>query len=239
MANQQFETHLDNILSSYFDEYCRPLAYLDPRNLSKKSDRNLFHEHNQTTNFYHAVRRHFDDAVIWFELSIGKKLPNTKKGKESTNAIDGIIYIPQCDTLLIIEAKGLRKKSKFIDILNDLNRTLGKSRTPADISSYKLQLRKTQHVYAITLADIWGDKDRAEHSRFQKDWDINFTDSEVTSKAASQAAFSKYAERVNANPNVIWWSSKTFQIAPATPNYRLLAMIYEMSPAEIDTYNFI
>ena len=148
------------IIENYYcKEYIRPLKYIDPRNVSKSGDTYLLNEHNQTVAFYNAVKKYYEgkhEVVAWFELSIGKNPPKKEGGRESTNAIDAIIYISGLDTLFIVEAKGLRKESKFQAILDDFKRMIGTNRVKSP-SDYKIQMEKPSQVYAITLADIWGD----------------------------------------------------------------------------------
>ena len=235
----QFEDQLGQVFERYYDEYTRPLKYLDPRNMSKKGNPNLFNEHNQTVSFYQALRQCFPNAVGWFELSIGKKA-NAETGRESTNAIDGIVYIPECHTLLIIEAKGLRRHSKFVAIADDLKRTLGTERSSAEeIANYKLKLKeKPRQVYAVTLADIWSRTDRSEHGW---SWGIDFDKDVLESRNKCEAAYQQYNEIsvLKDNPSVRWWGSKTFRLDDDTPNCRLLAMVCPMSKEQIDTYNWV
>lgn len=236
-----FEENLSHILEGYYQEYIRPLVYLDPRNKSKTGNANLFNEHNQTVSFYHALRQVFPKAVGWFELSIGKNPPNTPAGRESTNAIDGIVYIPECSCLLIIEAKGLRRPSKFLAIADDLQRTFGTNRSSTEaIANYRLKLKeKPHHVYAVILSDIWSSSERKEHGW---EWDIRFDKEDILeSRSQCQKAFAQFRALpgLKDNPSVQWWSSKTFQPAPDAPNYRLLALICPLSQAQIDTYHWI
>lgn len=143
----------------YYEDYKRPLKYIDPRNVSKNSDTYLLNEHNQTVSFYNAVQKYYaeeHEVVAWFELSVGKNPPKKDGGRESTNAIDAIIYIIGLDTLFIVEAKGLRKESKFHAILNDFNRTIGEKRTK-EPNDYIIQMKNRLRFMLLHL-QIYGAK---------------------------------------------------------------------------------
>lgn len=225
-----FATKINDVLNDYYEEYQRPFKYIDPRNLSKNSNKNLFNEHNQTVNFCSAVRHYFKDSVAWYELSIGKTI------KGGTNAIDGIVYIPDEKTLLIIEAKGLRKLSKFKAIHTDLLRSIGKNRiTEQEILDYQIQLQPPEHVYAITLADVWGATGGKNN-----DWNKYFINAKLSNKADCQNEFSTgFQETVSQNNGFVkWWGSDAIKIKNKNEKYHLLAMVYELSEDEIGTYSF-
>lgn len=218
------------ILEKYYQEYQRPLKYLDPRNISKTGDPYLLNEHNQTVHFYHALRNFYPqwDVIGWFELSIGKKLPTTQNGKSSTNALDGIVYIPETNTLFIIEAKGLRKETKFTAITKDFQRTIGTNRAQYP-NDYILQMPRPSQMYAITLADLWG---KPTGNRTDG-WDIDFQNSKLSSRQKCNDHYREYRKAIG---NGQLFSSEVFSIGGNA--YRLLAMIYQLSEEEIDTYTF-
>lgn len=226
-----FENDIKEILNIYYDEYMRPFKYIDPRNVSKSSDSYLLDEHNQTVSFCNAVRKHYsnEDVVAWFELSIGKKIAQKQGGRDSTNAIDGIVYIHELDTLIIIESKGLRKALKFSAIVDDFNRTLGVDRKPKP-NDYIIQMRKPSKMYAITLADIWGEKTENHID----EWDIDFKKSNLTSRAKCEENYSFYKNVISDSGKL--FSSQSFKIGGRP--YRLLSMVYEMAKEEIDKYTF-
>lgn len=232
-----FKEKSTEIFEKYYAEYQRPFDYIDPRNLSKASDQNLFNEHNQTVNFCNAVRMVYPNSIAWYELSVGITYSEKHK-KNGTNAIDGIVYIPEENTLLVIEAKGLRKESKFIAITNDLKRTIGElGRNETD--DYKIQIERPQHMYAVTLADIWSGPDE----NAKDEWKIDFESKTLSSQnKCKEKYFNKdYGFKTLADKNkdnVIWDSSEPFKPYPKAKAYRLLVMLYKMSETEINSYKF-
>ena len=220
-----FMNKVNCILEQYQDEYFRPLKYIDPRNLSKISDPNLLNEHNQTVNFCNAVHKKYEDSITWFELSVGTTKSNQRSG---TNAIDGIVYIPSEETLLIIESKGLRNIEKYKAMLEDLIRTLGQNRINDvnAISNYKVGIKKPKHIYAITLADIWK-QENLQYGMSNNPWDIKI----------SKERQKIYDVFKNQNPKVQWWQSEPYSLGGST--FHLLAMICELTANETKTYTFL
>lgn len=179
MMPNTFTDQIDNILSNYYAEYERIFRVMD---FCNQPDR--FTEENQTVNFCRAVQRVFPDAVVWYEYPFtplpmegqgaekckGCRYTNkrNKKDKEkaSSNRFDGVIYIPSCQILLIIEAKCLRSHSKYEAMYNDLARICMQRDT-----NISLRGQKVSHIYAVILADYWKKGSRAQnYVHILEDW---------------------------------------------------------------------
>lgn len=201
MMQNTFTDQIDNILSNYYAEYERIFNVFD---FSDNPDR--FTEENQTVNFCRAVQSVFPDAVVWYEYPFN--------GNDYKNRFDAVIYIPACHSLLIVEAKCLRKDSKYRAMLNDLNRIC--------ISDNYTQIKLNGQIdttYGIILADFWYKSGRHAYKKTLNGW-CETTSVEYTEKEQPFIDFRTNASTYLENRR---WDKKDF--SAHRENYHLLSLI--------------
>lgn len=164
---------LDTILEKYYLNYNNIFEHLDPRLLSAKTKEeiNRFNEENQTINFCNAIQQECADAVVWYEFPW--RIDGIKNGNQkiSSNRFDAVVYLTKNKSLLIIEAKCLRKPSKYDDMHTDLKRICGKG----DFSSIQANFPEFNDVYAVILADYWKKKS-GDYKDIVSSWNSKNTD---------------------------------------------------------------
>ncbi len=130
----------------YYKAYDRIFECLD---FSKKPDR--FTEENQVVNFCEAVKSvYLKDAICWYEYPWSPSKSAHKK-KNSGNRFDAVVYIPSIKALLIVEAKCLRKTTKYESITNDLMRVCEQKNEQITL----VQDKCIENIYVVILADYW------------------------------------------------------------------------------------
>lgn len=161
---------IDQILQLYYAQYRTIFTCFD---FSAKADR--FTEENQTVNFCQAVRGVFQDAVVWYEYPF--------PGDEFANRFDGVVYIPETNCLLMIEAKCLRHAKKYDAMHNDLLRIC--QRGGQDVVLKNANAKPT--VYAVILADYWSSKKKRTFANVLQDWKKNSIEGIVSEEEAFRA----------------------------------------------------
>ena len=235
MMPNTFTDQIDNILSNYYAEYERIFNVFD---FSDNPDR--FTEENQTVNFCRAVQSVFPDAVVWYEYPF-KPVPEeyqdtakcqtcdyrnqSKKDspkKASSNRFDSVIYIPSCQTLLIVEAKCLRKHSKYEAMYNDLARICAQKDT-----NIKLHNQEITSIYAVILADYWKKGKHAQYYMYiLSDWKKGLSDHYV----GKESCFRCFKECSVKNLDKVnqYWDPPHSSPVPysfSNSNYHLLSLI--------------
>ena len=199
------ETSIGEILAYYYEEYDKVFSSFD---FSEKAER--FTEENQTVNFCQAVKRKFSGAVVWYEYPF--------PGEKYANRFDAVIYIPEENCLLIVEAKCLRHTKKYIAMYRDLKRICQRGR-----EEVKLVNNSQPTVYAVILADYWTWEKKHTFLNVLQDWQK--VPEDMVSDETEFTDFKKYAfEHLDKQAN---WTAKPI---PASQNkeYHLLTLIGEV-----------
>lgn len=196
------EKSIEQILAYYYEEYEKVFSCFD---FSEKADR--FTEENQTVNFCQAVKRRFPDAVVWYEYPF--------PGDKYANRFDAVIYIPEENCLLIVEAKCLRHTKKYIATCNDLKRICERGR-----EGIKLVNNSHPTVYAVILADYWASERKRTFLNVLQDWEKAPDD--MVSDETEFTDFKKYTfEYLDKEAN---WQAKPIS-ASNNKEYHLLSLI--------------
>lgn len=192
---------IEEILSYYYNEYNRVFACFD---FSGKADR--FTEENQTVNFCRAVKEKYPEAVTWYEHPFA--------GENGTKRFDAVVYIKEINSLLIVEAKCLRKHSKYEAMYNDLERICKYKNQ--DISIFGAA---NPTVYAVILADHW----YKTHGIYYTDLLRNWKQGCVDACRPEEKKFSDFMDKAAAEIMEPHWAVKDF--SSQYKNYHLLTMI--------------
>ncbi len=167
------------IYKCYKEEYERIFKIIYPENHAER-----FTEENQTLNFYNAIRRVYNDTIAWFEYPWRIDGVTFAAEKSSSKRFDGVIYVPELESMLIVEAKCLRNKNKYIAMTDDFCRILGMygSECPAgkkpsdsftDIGKVKIHTggKIPRKVYAVILADFWCNDRARTYRKIDNFWE--------------------------------------------------------------------
>jgi hypothetical protein len=201
------ETSIGQILTHYYEEYEKVFSCFA---FSEKADR--FTEENQTVNFCQAVKRKYPDAVVWYEYPF--------PGDKYANRFDAVIYIPEKNCLLIVEAKCLRHTRKYIAMKNDLVRICERGRQNINLKDSSIQ----PAVYAVILADYWASKQKYSFINVLQDWEKKSKD-DIVSVETEFKKFKDYAfEHLVQWPD---WKVKPI-LASNNKEYHLLTLIGEV-----------
>ena len=214
---------IEEIKKSYCQKYNEIFNYMDPR---LEADR--FNEENQTVNFCRALQEIYNDAIVWYEYpwKTEKKVDNIK---DSCNRFDAVVYCHNEKFLFIIEAKCLRKKSKYEALNIDLERICGKNNYKRNGNKVIINIPKPKKIYSVILADYW----HCEKSRSFKDIHKKWNNL-IETNNDEFAIFKKHVQNWIAEPIWIISEPKTFA---KYENYYLMAMIGEIKNVE-NLYTF-
>lgn len=195
------EMAIRNIIDTYYAEYEKVFSYFD---FSEKADR--FTEENQTVNFCQAVKAEFPEAVTWYEHPF--------QADGATNRFDAVVYIKEINSLLIVEAKCLRKHSKYEAMYHDLERICKyKNR---DISIFNAA---EPTIYAVILADYWRKPKATYYCGLLRDWKRGC----VGTYRPEEAKFADFMNKATTEIIEPHWEVKDF--SSKHENYHLLTII--------------
>lgn len=209
------------------DEYCKKynniFEYMDPR---IEADR--FNEENQTVNFCRTMQEIYKDAIVWYEYpwKTEKKEDNIK---DSCNRFDAVVYCPNEEILFVIEAKCLRKKSKYEALNVDLERICGKKDYERKGNKVIINIPKPKKIYSVILADYWNCKNSRNFKNTNLRWNENLDN--ITDEFA---VFKSHVQSWITEPVWIISEPKTFA---KYENYYLMAMIGKINNSE-ELYTF-
>ncbi len=224
MSNEVVYKALASVFNEYCNEYSKIFKYMDPR-----IEANRFNEENQTVNFCRAIQNVFNDAIVWYEYPWKTKDITKNKQKNSCYRFDAVVYIPDKKALLVIEAKCLRKKSKYEAMNKDLERLCGKSTELDNGKKVLINIPKPEKVYAVILADYWQHPNARAFKTTNKEWSKN--------EKASDIEFKIFKDNVNN-----WLCNSEWHISESQKfndykNYYLMAMVGQIEKAK-DIYTF-
>lgn len=171
--------NFDEIYKCYKEEYEKIFKIIYPENHAER-----FTEENQTLNFYNAIRSIYKDTIAWFEYPWRIDGVTFAEEKSSSKRFDGVVYVPELDSMFIVEAKCLRNKNKYEAMADDLCRILGmygsecpEGKKPSDsfteVGKVKIHTdRKVpRKVYAVILADFWCKSRSRTYRKIDKHWE--------------------------------------------------------------------
>lgn len=202
-----FKNNLRKILEAYHNEYKKLFEIFD-----FSADR--FTEENQTVNFCRAVQSVYEDAVVWYEYPWKNDV--VKNERQSSSRFDAVIYLPN-ETLVVVEAKCLRHKDKYLAMKGDLERIISHHENVV-LRDYTIKT-----VYAVILADFWNSKkSTAQFHDLQKYWNASPNKDKLVQDEGKM--FSQFAEVAGelSNPQ---WNYKECSIESKKKYYYLLSMI--------------
>lgn len=221
-GNKMDKTIIEEIKNSYCQKYNEIFKYMDPR---LEADR--FNEENQTVNFCRTLQEIYNDAIVWYEYPWKTEKKEGNK-KDSCNRFDAVVYCPE-EFLFVIEAKCLRKKSKYEALNIDLERICGKKGYERNGNKVIINITKPKKIYSVILADYW----HCKKSRSFKDIHTKWNDN-IETNNDKFARFKNNVQSWIAKPIWIISDLKTFA---KYENYYLMAMIGEIENAE-NLYTF-
>lgn len=224
MSNEDIYESLTLLFKQYCNEYAKIFKYMDPR-----IEANRFNEENQTVNFCRSIQSIFNDAIVWYEYPWKTKDIAKGNTKNSCYRFDAVIYIPSKQSLFVIEAKCLRKKTKYEAMNKDLERLCGKLTELENGEKVLINIPNPKNIYAVILADYWLHPNARSFKATNTEWCKN--------KSASDIEFKTFKDNINnwlCDPE--WYISDTENFANYK-NYYLMAIIGQIkNPKGIYTF---